>query len=239
MRLAEFQKRFSQLFRNAHSLADHDVQFWSDRTRSLGNLQPRHGLDIYRRNVFFGQCKILEDSFPRAQQHLGMKQFRATAYAFLTLHPSRSEDLLRLSESFYKYVQSLDAHEDFKAHAMIDHAWEKAFYAPLDEAMSWKELNRRSAWPLDQITLELRSSATFIRGASHILKTDGNDFPGYVIWRDDNYVRRIDGTEEKLLSMMENVQRKRPLSCVAQSLSPEELSECIAVLVTRKWLKNS
>lgn len=233
MHLAEFQRRFSKLLRDIN-IQEEDMKFWNESTRALGNLSTMQGIQIYRHNGYVGQLKTLTDSFPRTFTHVGAEEFRAMVERFFAKQPSQSEDLLCLSEHFYSYIYESDVSSTVKTCVATDHAWEKAFYASQDEAMEWSDFNKLSARSLDQITLELRNSATIVQEATNNTSTT---FSGYLVWRDDSFTRRIDRIEEKLLPIMKNIHSGKSLSHIAQATSGKEVSECLAVLIERKWLK--
>ncbi len=238
MRLSDFQRSFSRLV-SERTVHRDDVEGWLSLCNSHGSLKPLAGIEIYRNNIFFGQLKSLAESFARTNQVMGDNQFTALATDFLGSTPSQSEDLLDLSDKFLEYLYTKNGTENFLAYAEIDRAWEKAFYAPYDEALSWAALEQLSSISLEQIHLKFRASATIIDGLipHEIFSKQSHD--ACIVWRDDAYVRRVDAIEEKLLPTMRCLRNNEPLSSIAKTISPEDIGELLIVLVERKWLSTS
>lgn len=236
MRLSDFQRNFSKLVSSKNIHVD-EVNGWLKQCRSDGALSPLEGINIYRDNIFFGHLKAITNSFPRTEMAIGKENLNLLITDFLSRNSCQKEDLLELAEMFFAYLQrEQNVSPQTITCAALDLAWEKAFYAPSDMPLTWAALSLVSA-SLDHIHLKLRTSATVLEDASSfagILPDERHK--GCLVWRDDNFVRRIESIEDNLLPTLKLFYDGKSLSTAAQCFTATELGECLLVLVERKWL---
>jgi hypothetical protein len=139
-------------------------------------LVKRKRLDIYRNNVFYSLADALGDLYPVIQRLVGEDFFRATACAYLRLHPPCHAALVYLGEEFPQFLQ------DFEHTRQLDYlpdvaglelAWHRAYHA-------------RDAAPLQVTDLqglppeELAAARVTLHPSLHLLDSV---FPVFRIWQ--------------------------------------------------------
>lgn len=132
MNLYELQNNFQiAIFPSINDISDF-IAFEND-------LGQKHGLQVYRNNIFFSLAKALKTTYPVVHRLVGDEYFSALAKAYIQQEPSTSENLADYGQHFPQFLLSFIPAKSYpylSEVAQLEWAYHEVFHAeepcPLD-----------------------------------------------------------------------------------------------------------
>ncbi len=187
MNLSETQSKFLELVYAPKS--DSSAEEWAERHLRRIEVNAKTGLKIYRKNLIFGFCGALQETYRFCRALLGDKNFKFLSREYVYEHPSKSSDVTDYGAYFPDFLISRNEVRDFPFLpdiARIEWATERAFYSPRFESLiqTQFEISRPYLAFLEE-GLETLERDPFIKGVERIVITSVEGRPNLTLVGED------------------------------------------------------
>ena len=170
MQLREFQSQFVE------SALTQDAAPLAPLLPADAAITPQARMGVYHTNVVMGLCDVLGETYSAVRKLVGEAFFTQLARAYVASHPPQLGDVNQYGEAFAAFIaqdavtQSLAYLADV---ARFEWAWNRAFLAPDDAALTGEALSSMNPESLLAAPRPLRQSSQLL----------ALDYPADVIWR--------------------------------------------------------
>jgi len=256
MELKELQEQFSKFLYEAHP--DRDAELWIKQyVASYAPEELESRLKVYRNNIALSLTGTLREIFPVTEKVLSSPTFCKIARDFIYSHPSHCHDLNSYGEGFPAYLTAITefSHLPFLVDlANLELRWDECLELEDDEAMTADQAMEMISDHGKDCVFRLRSSARILETSYDILslwksireisnglelKIESNwNACHLIVWKDE-FTRRVHLIEEELWPILSALKEGRRLGEIAAlpvlKENSNRLSECLQVLLSRKW----
>lgn len=130
MTLSETQSKFLEYV--YATKVDSSAEEWAEKNFRSNPVSAKTGLKTYRKNLIFGFCGALQETYRLCDFLLGDKNFKFLCREYIYEHPSRSSDVTDYGAYFPGFLVSRKEIRDFPFLpdiARLEWARERAFYS--------------------------------------------------------------------------------------------------------------
>lgn len=185
MTLSETQSKFLEVVYSPKF--DSAAEAWAEQHLKRGPVAIKTGFKIYRKNLVFGLCGALQETYRFCHYLLGETNFKFLCREYIHENPSRSADVIEYGANFPDFLIVRSEIRDFPFLpdiARLEWAAERAFYLPCFESLIQTQYEiARSYLAFLEAGTEAVEENPFRKGVERILVSAKEGLP-HITWVD-------------------------------------------------------
>ena len=216
-------------------------------------MTPAEHLLIYRRAILGTLVRALGNIYPVSRRLLGQQFFDAMARVYARETPSRSPDLARYGEDFFRFIANFEPAAELPYLpdvAKLEWHWHRAFHAADEADIDFATLSEVAETDMSRIVFRLPVSASLLASdypVHRIWQVNQDDWKAdqcvdldqggvrLIIWRRDHDMR-IDEVDERSWWLLNAIGEGISLGELSASADADDLDSLLPGCVQQGWI---